>query len=144
MSRAKVTVVLSIFLFLLCGPLVVVDGQKIRKSSAPHTSPYSGEEMYKAYCASCHGIDGKGGGPAASALKSNVPDLTSLATRNNGKFPSFHVMEEIRGDVNHASHGSRDMPIWGPVFLAASDRQQAQTQQRIRNLTRHIESLQGK
>ncbi len=143
MRRAKVTVVLCTFLFLVWGPLVLIDGQTIRRSSAPHTSPSSGKEMYMAYCASCHGIGGKGDGPVAPALKSNVPDLTSLAKRNNGKFPDFHVMEEIRGDVNHASHGSQDMPIWGPVFRAASDRQQAQVQQRIRNLTRHIESLQA-
>ena len=47
------------------------------------TSPVSGKDMYKAYCAVCHGTDGKGGGPAASALKIPPADLT-LLSKNNG------------------------------------------------------------
>ena len=42
-------------------------------------SPASGKEMYMSYCAVCHGTDGKGGGPAASALKVPPTDLTLLS-----------------------------------------------------------------
>jgi mono/diheme cytochrome c family protein len=47
----------------------------------------SGKKTYTEYCASCHGEDGKGMGPAASALKAPPSDLTTLAKRHAGKFP---------------------------------------------------------
>ena len=55
---------------------------------APRTSATSGKEMYLAYCATCHGKEGKGDGPVASALKVPPADLTTLSKRNDGKFPS--------------------------------------------------------
>jgi hypothetical protein len=32
------------------------------------------------------------------------------------KFPTAWVRRIIAGDEDHAAHGSREMPIWGPVF----------------------------
>ncbi len=117
---------------------------KIEKKPAPYTPPDSGKEMYKAYCASCHGLDGKGGGPAASAMKAPLPDLTMLVKKNGGKFPSDHVAAVIQGDANSPSHGSADMPVWGPVFLKVSQHHPGQVQQRVHNLTEYIDSLQAK
>jgi mono/diheme cytochrome c family protein len=107
------------------------------------TSAASGQEMFKSYCAVCHGTDGKGGGPAASALKVSPPDLTSLSKNNGGKFPSAKVSTAIR-DANVSAHGSRDMPVWGPLFLEMSGGHQAEVQQRVSNLTQYVESLQAK
>jgi mono/diheme cytochrome c family protein len=100
--------------------------------------------MYIAYCASCHGKDGKGDGPAASAMKSAPADLTLLAARNGGKFPENHVVQIIKGDSDSASHGSRDMPVWGPIFRAMGTQSDGVAQLRVRNLTKYIESLQQK
>jgi hypothetical protein len=83
-------------------------------------SPTSGKEMFKSYCAVCHGADAKGGGPAASALKAPPADLTVLAQKNGGKFPAAHVAAAIRGESAMASHGSKDMPVWGPLFSSIS------------------------
>ena len=91
---------------------------QIKKTPAPYTSPSSGKDMYVAYCASCHGKDGKGDGPAAAALKSVPTDLTQLAAKNGGKFPENHVSQTIKGDSGMPSHGSKDMPVWGPIFGA--------------------------
>jgi hypothetical protein len=44
-----------------------------------------GADLFRAYCASCHGRDAKGHGPAAPALKATVPDLTVLAKNNGGR-----------------------------------------------------------
>ena len=114
----------------------------ITKAPAPVTSAASGKEMFNTYCAVCHGTDGKGDGPAASALKIPPANLTRLAGNNNGKFPSDHVAETIRvGPRDAKAHGSRDMPVWGNVFSSMGGK--AQLEQRIHNLTSYIESLQA-
>jgi mono/diheme cytochrome c family protein len=108
------------------------------------TSAASGEEMYNSYCAACHGRDGKGNGPAASALKSGPSDLTTLSSKNGGKYPSMKVSSVIRGEDVVASHGSRDMPIWGKLFWSISEGSDAEVLQRVANLNKYIESIQAK
>lgn len=106
--------------------------------------PNSGKEMFNSYCAVCHGKDGKGSGPAASAMKTPPTDLTLLAKNSGGKYPASHVAAVIRGQAVTASHGSQDMPIWGPLFSSISQGHEAQVQQRIANLVGYIETLQAK
>jgi mono/diheme cytochrome c family protein len=108
------------------------------------TSPASGAEMYKNYCAVCHGTDGKGNGPAASAMKTPPTDLTTLAQKNDGKYPASHVAAVIRGQAGTPSHGSQDMPIWGPLFYSIDQGRQGMVQQRVTNLVTYIEGLQAK
>lgn len=100
--------------------------------------------MYMAYCASCHGPDGRGNGPAAAALKTQPTDLTLLTVKNGGKFPELHVAEVIKGDKLTPAHGNKAMPVWGPVFLSMSPHDTAQEQMRLSNLTKYIESIQAK
>jgi mono/diheme cytochrome c family protein len=70
---------------------------EIKHVPAPATSAASGKEMFKAYCAPCHGENAKGEGPAAPALKVPPPDLTVLAKNNGGKFPADRVTSILRG-----------------------------------------------
>jgi mono/diheme cytochrome c family protein len=116
--------------------------QKIRKVPASQSNASSGKEMYTAYCASCHGINAKGNGPAASALKTPPSDLTMLSKKNGGKFPAGHVYEVINGRAGTAAHGSSAMPAWGPVFRQLSSGHQEEVQQRITNVTDYIRSMQ--
>ncbi len=106
--------------------------------------PNSGKEMFNSYCAVCHGKDAKGSGPAASALKTAPSDLTLLAKNTGGKYPAPHVAAVIRGQAALPSHGSQDMPVWGPMFTSISQGHEAQVQQRISNLVNYIEGLQAK
>ncbi|HEY3270012.1 MAG TPA: cytochrome c, partial [Geothrix sp.] len=101
-------------------------------------------EMYQAYCATCHGSKGLGDGPAKGSLKKAVPDLTILAKRNKGTFPKDQVSQVIRGEVSAETHGLRDMPVWGPIFLSLNSSQEPVVRIRVANLTRYIESLQAK
>jgi len=105
---------------------------------------YSGKEMFNSYCAVCHGKDGKGNGPAASAMKAPPTDLSVLAQKNGGKYPSAHVAAVIGGQENNPAHGSKDMPMWGQLFSSISEGHEAQVQQRIANLVKYIEGLQAK
>jgi len=118
-----------------------LSAQNITKTPVKYTSPASGQEMFKAYCASCHGVDAKGSGPAAPAMKATLPDLTRLSAANKGKFPVDHVESIIEGR-GLAAHGSPEMPVWGPVFRKLDDHTAAKVQQRVRNLTKYIESIQ--
>ncbi len=102
----------------------------------------AGAEMYLDYCASCHGRDGAGSGPVSPALKARTTDLTTLAKRNNGVFPSERVRATIRGDLLVVAHGSKDMPVWGPSFRYLGGGSHAETTVRVDSLTRYIESLQ--
>jgi mono/diheme cytochrome c family protein len=108
------------------------------------TSSSSGKEMYKSYCAVCHGLDGKGNGPAASAMKTSPTDLTALAQKGAGKYPAAHVAAVIRGQAATPSHGSQDMPVWGPLFSSIDQGHEAQVQQRVTNLVNYIETVQAK
>lgn len=104
----------------------------------------SGKEMFNSYCAVCHGKDAKGSGPAASAMKTTPTDLTALAKNNGGKYPSSHVAAVLRGQAITPSHGSQDMPVWGPLFSSISQGHEGPVQQRITNLVGYIADLQAK
>ena len=104
----------------------------------------SGKEMYNSYCAVCHGKTAKGDGPAASAMKTPPNDLTTLAQKNGGKYPSAHVAAVIRGQETLASHGSQEMPVWGKLFSSISQGHDGQVQQRVANLVEYIGTLQAK
>jgi len=117
---------------------------QVKHEAAPMTSPVSGKEMFLSYCASCHGKDAKGDGPAATALKSLPADLTGLSKRNGGKYPSDKVTAILRGQANLVPHGDQEMPVWGPVFWRMSGGHEELVQARIANLNRYLESLQVK
>ena len=75
-----------------------------------------GKWEFQSSCASCHGADGKGNGPVSEQLRVPPPDLTVLAKKNNGVFPTNAVYETIDGLQTMPAHGSREMPIWGFQF----------------------------
>ena len=102
-----------------------------------------GRDLFDFYCATCHGLDGKGGGPMTAALKVTPPDLTTIALRNGGTFPKARVEALVtgEGDPPAVAHGSKEMPVWGPIFQALSP---GDTMNRIRiaNIADHLESMQ--
>jgi mono/diheme cytochrome c family protein len=122
---------------------LVAQQKTIKEVPVEQTSPVSGVQMFKAYCASCHGISGKGNGPAASALKKAPADLTLLARTNAGKFPEEAVSNQLRLS-NETVHGSAEMPVWGPLLTSVSGGDHAQVQLRIHNLVTYIQSIQAK
>lgn len=114
------------------------------KSQLPPSYVPSGKVMFKQYCASCHGADAKGRGPATPTLNTRVPDLTTLAKRHDGKFPYDYVESVLRFGPGYVAHGSPEMPVWGPIFQYLENYNEAAVRQRIRNLCQYLESLQQK
>ncbi len=80
------------------------------------TDEATGEQLYRRYCASCHGESGRGDGPLAASLAPPPTDLTRLASGSGGKFDEASVMMAIDGRRAVAQHGPREMPVWGAVF----------------------------
>ena len=75
-----------------------------------------GKELFAAHCASCHGVDGTGNGPAAKALKTRPSDLTRIRERHGGAFPRLEIVGFIDGERPVSAHTSAEMPKWGRVF----------------------------
>lgn len=108
------------------------------------TPATSGKQMFTSYCAPCHGVDGRGHGPAASALKTPPTDLTGLANKNHGKFPDTHIVAVLQFGSDVPSHGSADMPVWGPILGKMSQTNPQDKGLRISNLSHYLETIQAK
>ena len=102
----------------------------------------SGRAIFQQYCSSCHGALAKGDGPMAAVLKKMPPDLTQLSRRHLGKFPEEYVRAVLEFGPGPSAHGSADMPSWGPIFRYYDKQNERVVQQRIRNLTNYLASLQ--
>jgi mono/diheme cytochrome c family protein len=115
-----------------------------KANPAPLIQSIKGPDLYRAYCASCHGVDAKGGGPMTASLKVPPSDLTQIALRNGGMFPMMRVERYISGEeLPPRGHGSSDMPVWGPIFSqVTTDVDLGRV--RIDNLARYLSSIQQK
>jgi mono/diheme cytochrome c family protein len=81
-------------------------------AAADYTS-MSGEQLYRRFCASCHGVQGRGDGPVAASFKVEVPDLTQTASRMHGTDVRDRIVRIIDGRYIIGAHGTRIMPVWG-------------------------------
>jgi mono/diheme cytochrome c family protein len=132
MRRITVTIAFSFCLFLLSQSFpAVVNGAKTEER---------GQKLFAQYCASCHGMDGKGGGPAATSLKTPIPDLTMIEKRD-GKFDQNKVQHIISGEIGFIAHGSKEMPVWGYIFRQKAGGQPAAAVN-IYALAAYIKSIQ--
>ena len=131
-------------------PLGAVRGEFVQsRGTGQYTpSPVNGKAMFDLYCTPCHGKEGKGDGPAATALKKQPSDLTRVSARNNGTFPTDKIRRYIEGREAVAGHGSREMPIWGVLFASRSmpgapGRTETQVQEKIETIISYVQSIQA-
>ena len=120
---------------------------------APAPSKEMGRLEYQSRCASCHGPAGKGDGAVRPFLTKAPSDLTTLAKRYGGAFPTELVWEMIdgRSSTEIGPHGSREMPVWGTEFRAQAQAQpdgsrqpEWQVRNRIVSLLDYLASVQAK
>ncbi|MGA7920201.1 MAG: cytochrome c [Candidatus Acidiferrales bacterium] len=108
------------------------------------SSPVSGLQLYKRYCAVCHGNNLKGNGPISPEYKNPPSDLVTLAQRHQGKFPDEYVEDVLRNGVKVPPHEKTEMPVGGPLFASTPGTDTELTKIRIVNLTNYIKSMQAK
>jgi len=134
-------------IFTLFAGLVLVTSVSLISAQTKNTrktlavTSVNGEEIFQQYCSSCHGVDGTGHGPAAPAMRYQVPDLTQISKRAGGKFPRERVGAIVEGTETLTGHESREMPLWGPAFHHVGLDQDLGAV-RTDNVTRYVESLQ--
>jgi len=114
----------------------------------------SGKADFASLCAPCHGEGGAGDGPAAEGLAHKPADLTHIARNHGGGFPDTLIFETIEGLDMPSSHGTREMPVWGDVFvgeavgssvsLDAAKKAGAEARRRIEALVLYLKSIQAK
>ena len=107
---------------------------------------------FQVLCSPCHGLAAKGDGPAGQGLKKRPADLTMISVRHGGTFPEALITETIEGMDMLAAHGTRDMPIWGDVFISeavgsgvtidAAKTATTDVEERIKRLVKYLESIQ--
>ncbi len=83
---------------------------------APTADLAAGQRDYRNRCAMCHGITGKGGGWLAQFLTVKPPALSRLSKNAGGEFSTAHLYDMIDGRQEVATHGPREMPVWGNTY----------------------------
>jgi mono/diheme cytochrome c family protein len=117
--------------------------QKPGASKAAGSSD-QGAQLFRTYCAACHGANGRGAGPASEQFRKIPPDLTKYTVNNGGVFPSERVRRIIDG-TGVAAHGDRDMPVWGDAFQGGREGLTAEAAKaRIDLIVRFLESIQAR
>ena len=114
-------------------------------SAQPQYSATTGGPTYRTYCANCHGVDGRGKGEITESLAKKPNDLTRLTAENDGVFPAERLQEVIDGRAEVASHGSREMPVWGDLFLWPEDdspERREHVKRKIGQLVAYLRSIQ--
>jgi len=144
MKKTIISLTLVWGLFAVACTARAAEETKIKRVPAKSTMSIEGKDLFREYCAVCHGNEARGGGPAAAALTKAPSDLTQITRRNAGKFPEIRIQRIINGEGDSIiAHGSRDMPVWGPIFRHTSSNEDLGAV-KVYNLVRYIESIQAK
>jgi len=132
---ANLTAVLGAFLMAIALPSVAT-AQEMKQVT-------TGSEVFKTYCASCHGTSARGDGRLATNMVKKPANLTEIAKRNGGSFPSEMVFRTIDGRTPVRGHGGPDMPVWGDAFSRSREAgDQDRVKAVIQSLVDYLDSIQ--
>ncbi len=134
---------LAVLLFILFAE-IAAQGTTVKGARLLQVAASSGQEMYIAYCAECHGRDGKGGKAHAATYGPAAPDLTILSRANHGRFPIGAVRSAIRGESHGSAYRPGEMPPWGHLFQYLGSGSRLEVDVRIGRLADYLQTLQEK
>jgi len=141
-SIGALSLVAPVILGLGLGAALSVGGEEA-KPKMDQTAAAMGADMFRNYCGSCHGREGRGDGPLAEHLRTAPADLTRISSRHGGEFPFEDVVDSIDGGRAIGSHGSADMPAWGDALSkSGTNPDQAAVRRKIEALAHFVWSLQ--
>lgn len=127
----------AVFAALLLSPLSVSAQDQAMKQTT------TGGALFSTYCASCHGSTARGDGPLAANMRRKPANLTEIAKRNGGEFPTDLVFRTIDGRQRVRGHGGPDMPQWAEAFGKSSEAGDDDRVKRvIQSLVDYLESIQ--
>jgi mono/diheme cytochrome c family protein len=129
---------------LTAAAAVFAQGPAAQKSRVRQPDLATGKDTFTKYCASCHGVSGKGDGPAAAAFKPPPMDLTALSKSHDGKFPASYVSAVLKFGRNVLAHGDVDMPVWGSRFKAIDPAGDPTGQHHVDDVVAYLASIQVK
>lgn len=141
-------VAVALLAAVLFAPIAVLPAAAQEPAAPPPAAMrqhVTGGEVFRTYCATCHGPSGRGDGPLASSMRRKPADLTEIAKRNGGEYPSEIVYRTIDGKTPIRGHGGPDMPVWGDAFARSREGgDEATVNERITSLVDFIQTLQIK
>jgi mono/diheme cytochrome c family protein len=140
-GRAAGLVLATLLGAMLFGRVVGAAGsEQASMNNAP-----MGADLYRMYCASCHGVTARGDGPLAASMRRTPPNLTEIAKRHKGTYPGELVFKIIDGRQRVPGHGGPDMPVWGDAFMRTSDAtDESSVRFRIQALVDYLETIQAR
>jgi mono/diheme cytochrome c family protein len=119
MARAGRSLASTALLLAGLGPgLAACPERADHAAAAPAPEGGPGRILYLTYCQGCHGLAGRGDGPAAASLRTPPTDLTRLWERYGTPLDRDRLAEYIDGRRLIGPHGPREMPVWGREFFA--------------------------
>ena len=128
---------------VMLAAMLLLPGAASAQDSAEYKQATAGAALFSSYCASCHGTAARGDGPLASSMRKKPANLTEIAKRNGGTFPSELVFRTIDGQNPVRGHGGPDMPVWGDAFAKSREAGDAERVKKvIQSLVDYLESIQ--
>ena len=143
--RARLFWPVAALLLLAAGCATSRSEPEAATPSADELRVAAGRADYEAYCMACHGIEADGNGPIAPYMTPRPSDLRRVAARHGGVFPLATLVAFIDGRDPVASHGTREMPIWGAAFREETELgplSETRVKGRILLLVQYLESIQ--
>lgn len=133
--------------FIIVGFLAAALGAGSVPGSAAAGDAERGRAAFLDHCATCHGTDARGGGPLASVLVVQPPDLTVLAATEGGVFPLGRVLRRVDGEDEVLAHGG-PMPVFGlllegpSVAILAPDGSEIVTSEELADIVTWVQEAQ--